>query len=47
MAELKYEKYIIKNPKPNEVPDFVDNMPPDDVRKRVLYLDNEVVDGAF
>jgi hypothetical protein len=47
MSNLKYEKYIVKNPKPNEAAEFVENMPPEDVRKRVLYLDEEVVKGAF
>ena len=47
MGEKKYEKYIVKRPKPNERAEFVENMPPEDVRKRVLYLDDEVVKGAF
>jgi quercetin dioxygenase-like cupin family protein len=47
MGELKYEKYIVKRPKPNEVAEFVEDLPPEDVRKRVLYLDDEVVKGAF
>ena len=47
MSDLKYEKYIITQPKPNEMAEFVKDMPPDDVRKRVLYLDHEVVKDAF
>ncbi|MFC1920170.1 hypothetical protein ACFLYQ_00415 [Chloroflexota bacterium] len=44
---MKTDKYIVLNPKPNEVAEFTPNMPPPDIRKRVLYLDNEVVEGAF
>ena len=44
---MKYEKYIVTEPKPNETTEFVENMPPPDVRQRVLYLDDEVVKGAF
>jgi hypothetical protein len=47
MAEMKYDKYIITKPKPNEAAEFVENMPPTTVRQRVLYLDDEVVKGAF
>lgn len=47
MAESKYSKYIVTEPKRNEMAEFVEEMPPDTVRKRVLYLDDEVVEGAF
>jgi hypothetical protein len=47
MAKPKYGKYIVTKPKPNEAAEFVERMPPTDVRKRVLYLDDEVVKGAF
>ena len=44
---MKTDKYIVTRPKQNEIAEFVPNMPPPDVRKRVLYLDSEVVEGAF
>jgi hypothetical protein len=44
---MKYDKYIVTRPKPDEAAEFVKDMPPPDVRQRVLYLDNEVVEGAF
>jgi quercetin dioxygenase-like cupin family protein len=44
---MKTDKYIVLKPKVNEAAEFVPNMPPPDVRKRVLYLDEEVVEGAF
>jgi hypothetical protein len=45
---MKTDKYIITRAKPNEgdVP-FLPHLPAKDVRERVLYLDDEVIKGAF
>lgn len=45
---MKYDKYIITKKKTNEAPvGFLPHVPKTNVRQRVLYLDNEVIKGAF
>ena len=45
---MRTDKYIITRTKPNEgdVP-FLEHQLPKDIRERVLYLDDEVIKGAF
>ena len=45
---MKYDKYIIKKPKPTEplTVSHTENVP-QDMYKRILYLDDEVIKGAF
>lgn len=48
MVEKKYSHYIVTRPKPNENRTVFDaNLPPPESRTRAIYLDNEVVKGAF
>jgi hypothetical protein len=45
---MRTDQYIVTRPKANEgdVP-FLDHQIPKDIRERVLYLDDEVIKGAF
>jgi hypothetical protein len=48
MVEKKYSQYIVTRPKPNETrAAFESNFPPPECRTRALYLDDEVIKGAF
>lgn len=48
MVERKYSKYIVTRPKPNEARTAFDaDLPPPEARTRAMYLDDEVVKGAF
>jgi hypothetical protein len=45
---MRTDKYIVTQAKPDEgTTDYLSHLPGQDVRERVLYLDNAVVDGAF
>jgi hypothetical protein len=48
MVEKKYSQYIVTRPKPDEArTEFDANLPPPESRTRAIYLDDEVVKGAF
>jgi hypothetical protein len=48
MAEGKYAHLFVTKPKENEARTSFDvNMPPPEARTRALYLDDEVIKGAF
>jgi hypothetical protein len=48
MVEKKYSQYIVTRPKPDETRTAFDaNLPPPESRTRAIYLDGEVVKGAF
>jgi len=45
---MRTDQYIVTRTKPDEAPvDFLTHLPEKDVRERALYLDSEVVPGAF
>jgi hypothetical protein len=47
MEEVKHSKYIVTEPKQNiYVPPWAGSLSPD-TSTRVMYLDNEVIEGAF
>ena len=45
---MRTDKYIVTQTKANEDSmEYLAHLPGKDVRERVLYLDDEVIDGAF
>ena len=45
---MRTDKYIVTQAKPDEgTTEYLAHLPGRDVRERVLYLDNDMVDGAF